>query len=221
MFAHLPLIAIAAVITAQAPAPPARLCGGADLSRGKLSMTVRILNAPADLHSPWVHVRSRNDDGSYSLTVDYRPTEQGLGKPNMVHVDALMSFAGDAEARPIRFEYREPGEAWLNPVSWMTPQRHSPDEEARFRAIFRMGQGEPLPHGTDVLDEMARGVRYEFRNLDEAGNVVSTGTADYPPQQVIEGMYSTARAQAVARLRPCPTGQPPAIVPAARPTPNP
>jgi len=211
--------ALGASVAAQAPSPLANLCGGSDLSRGNVTMAVRILNAPADLHSPWVHVRARNEDGSYSLVVDYRPTEQGLGRPHMVHVDALVSFASDAEARPVRFEWREPGEAWLSPASWTTPQRHSPNEEARFRANYRMGQGEPLPHGTGVLDDVARGVRYEFRNLDQEGHVVSTGVADYPPQQMIEDMYAVAKRQAVARLRPCPTGQVPVIVPAA-PTPS-
>jgi hypothetical protein len=220
MFALLSLMATFAGVVAPAPASPASLCGSADLSRGNVLMAVRILNAPADLHSPYVIVRARNEDGSYSLSVGYRPTEQGLGKPHNVHVDAKVRFASEAEARPLRLEWREPGGAWSIPVLWSTPQRHFPNEEARFSANYRMGQGEPFPHGTDVLDNMARGVRYEFRNLDEAGNVVSAGATDYPPQQVIDEMYATARRQAVARLRPCSTRQAPAVVPVAPPTPN-
>lgn len=220
MSALLSLIVTVTGVVAPAPASPANLCGSADLSRGNLSMTLRTLNAPADLHSPYVSVRARNEDGSYSLSVGYRPTEQGLGKPHIVHVDALVHFTSDAEARPLRLEWREPGGAWSNPVRWSTPQRPFPSEETRFGANYRLGQGEPFPHDTDVLDNMARGVRYEFRNLDQAGSVVSAGTTDYPPQQVIDEMYATAREQAVARLRPCAVGQAPAVVPMAPSTPN-
>ena len=219
MFAPLLLIAAVAASAGPAPAPPAHLCGGADVARGNLSMTLRILDAPADLHSPWVYVRARNADGSYSLSVHYRPTERGLGKPQMVFVDALLGFASEAEARPVRFEWRKSGEAWRSPASWTTPQRPFPNAETRFGANFRMAQGKPFPHDTDVLDAVAKGVRYEFRNLDQAGAVVGTGTASYPAQQVIEEMYAAARKQAVARLRACSTGQPPAIVPTAPPAP--
>ena len=220
MFALLLLIATVAGVAAPAPASPAKFCGSADLSRGNLSMIVRILDAPADFNSPYVAVRAPNEDGSYSLSVGYRPTQRGLGKPHIVHVDVLVHFDSDAAARPLRLEWREPGGAWSDPVLWSSPQRHFPNEEARFRANYRLGQGEPFPHGTDVLDNMARGVRYEFRNLDQEGNVVSTGAADYPPQQVIDEMYATAKRQAAARLRPCPEGRAPPIVPAAPSTTN-
>ena len=203
-----------------APATPSKLCGGADLTRGRVSMTLRILNAPADFHSPYVHVRARNEDGSYSLSVGYRPTEQGLGRPHNVYVDALVGFASEAEVRSIRIEWREPGGTWSNRIMWSEPQRLFPNEEARFAADYRLAQGEPSPHTTEALDQMARGVRYEFRNLDQQANVVSTGAADYPPQQVIDEMYAVARAEAVARLKPCDTRQVPLVVQAAPPAPK-
>jgi hypothetical protein len=103
---------------------------------------------------------------------------------------------------------------------WSGPQRLFPNEEARFAASYRLAQGEPFPHTTEVLDQMARGVRYEFRNLDEQANVVSTGAADYPPQQIIDELYATAREEAVARLRPCDTRRVAPVVPAAPPKPK-
>jgi hypothetical protein len=219
MFALLALVAGLAGPAPAASAPPARLCGGADLVRGNVSMILRILNVPTDLHSPYVGARARNADGSYSLSVGYRPTKKGLGRPHIVHVDALAPFASEAEVRPLRLEWRAPGEAWTNPKHWSEPQRHFPKEEARYATNYRLGQGLPHPHGTEVLDNLAKGVRYEFRSVDEAGRVVASGSADYPPQRVMEEMYATARKQALARLKPCSTGRAPSIVPVAPPLP--
>ena len=206
MLAPWSLAVIVASVATSASGSTTRLCGGADLSRGNVSLTLRILGAPADPHSPYVGVRARNEDGSYTLSVGYRPTERGLGKPQSVYVDVLVNFPIESDARPLRLEWREPGGAWSNLIMWSTPQRQFPREEARFSTSYRLGQGEPYPHGTDLLDNLARGARYEFRNLDQAGNVVSTGTAEFPPQQVMEAMYATARAEAAARLRPCSPG---------------
>jgi hypothetical protein len=217
------LLSVAASLASSGPpvsAPPAKLCGGDDSSRGNVSMTLRILNAPTDLHSPYVGVRARSDDGSYTFSVGYRPTQQGLGKPHIVHVDALVHFASEADARPLRLEWRAPGEAWSNPRHWSTPQRHFPGEEARFSTNYRLGQGAPFPHGTEVLDDLARGVRYEFRMLDEAGQIVGTGAAVYPPGPDIEEMYASARKQALARLKPCDPAKGKAIVPVAPPATN-
>lgn len=213
MFAPLSLMATVAAVVAPAPASPAALCGGDDLSRGNVSMTLRIMDAPADFHSPDVGVRARNEDGSYSFSVGYRPTEHGLGRPHIVHVDILIGLAGNAEARPLRLEWRAPGEAWSTRPNWSTPRRPFPREQPRFGANYRLGQSGPHAHDTEVLDNLAEGMRYEFRNLDQEGRIVSTGAIVYPPQRVIEEMYATARTQALRRLRPCETGRAPATVP--------
>jgi hypothetical protein len=215
MFAFLPLFAGLSALQAPTSASPLPLCGGADFSRDTAAMTLRFLGAPADLHSPYVHVKVRNEDGSYSFSVSYRPTEQGLGKPHMVHVDTLVSFPSDADVRPLRLEWRAPGEAWSSPLHWSTPQRFSSSREIRFRANYRLGQGAPFPHSTEVLDNLAKGVRYEFRSVDQSGETLSAGSASYPPRKVIEEMYSAAREQALARLEPCNDGPAPKIVPVA------
>jgi len=219
-FAFLPLFAGLSALQAPTPAPPLRLCGGADFSRDNAAMTLRFLGAPADLHSPYVHVKVRNEDGSYSFSVGYRPSEQGLGKPHMVHVDTLVSFPSDADVRPLRLEWRAPSEAWSRPLHWSTPQRFSPSEEVRFRANYRLGQGAPFPHGTEVLDILAKGARYEFRSVDQRGEILSAGSASYPRREVIEEMYSVAREQALGRLKPCKDGPGAKIVPVAPPARN-
>lgn len=216
MLAILWSIAFATGAAAQA-VPPAALCGGADMVRGNVTLTLRILNAPTDLHSPYTHVRVRNEDGSYSLSVGYRPGEKGLGKPQIVHVDALIGFVSDAEARPLRIEWREQGSAWRSPVAWSTPERAFPNEEARFRANYRMAQGEPFPHDSDVLDALARGQGYDFRNVDQNGAIVGSGSVGYPPQSVMNEIYAAAEAQALARLEPCRDG-PVLTVPPAPPS---
>lgn len=214
MFAFVPLIAGLAALAAPAPAPAVQLCGGADVSRGNAKMTLRFLNAPTDLHSPYVSVTVPNEDGSYSFSVAYRPTELGLGKPYMVHVDTLVSFPSEAEVRPLRLERRASGEAWSSPLEWSRPRRYASSAEKRFRANYRLGQGAPFPHGTEVLDILVKGVRFEFRSVDERGEILAAGSAAYPSQELIEEMYGTARKQALDRLRPCDTGPAaPKIVP--------
>jgi hypothetical protein len=219
MFVLLPLVATLAGLAAPASASPPPLCGGDDLVRGNVAMTLRILNAPADLHSPYVSVTVRNEDRSYRISVGYWPTRKGLGKPGIVHVYALIRFASEAEARPVRLEWRAPGETWTNSPAYWAPQRFFPKEEPRFETSERLGQGPPLPHGTEVLDNLAKGVRYEFRSFDKAGQMVASGTVLYPPQRVMEEMYATARKSALGRLKPCDMGMGPPMVQTVPPAP--
>lgn len=220
MFALVPVVANIAALAASPPAVPARLCGNGGLTRGNASMILYFLDAPANLHSPHVGVTALNEDGSYRVSVGYRPTQLGLGRPQIVHVEARIALAGEAEARSLRLEWRAPGEAWTAPRRWSEPQRFFPSEEPRFRVNYRLGQGEPYPHGTEVLDTLANGVRYEFRNVDEEGRIVSTGAAVYPPQSVIEDMYAAAKAEALGRLRPCAADAPPVRVSPSPPASN-
>ncbi|HEX6662016.1 MAG TPA: hypothetical protein VF067_09135 [Sphingomicrobium sp.] len=192
------------------------LCGSGEVTNEHLKMRILILNAPVDTHSPYVHVDAPNADQSYTLNVGYRPTEAGLGRPAMLRVTALVPHPAQGDAEPHQIEWRSASGRWFNPGYWSTPERSFPDKEARGAVGYTMAQGAPFPYRTELLDQLARGGRFDFRSLDRDGDVVSSGAVDYPPHEAVARMYDTARAQAAARLKPC--GEPaPAIRPYAPP----
>lgn len=186
------------------------LCSVGEASDANLKLRVDITNATADRLEPLVMVTAPNPDKSYTLMISYRPTEAGLGQPSMFYVKALVPYPTQGEPEPLRIEWRSGSGPWVNPGFWSTPQRWFPKEEMRGATDYKIAQGKPFPSRTDLLDEIGRGARFEFRNLDQNGDVVNSGWAEYPEPQRIAQMYHIARAGAVARLSPC--GPPAAVI---------
>ena len=186
------------------------LCGSGSASDADVKMLVHIDKAEAGKFSPLVMVDAPNQDKSYTLLVSYRPTETGLGSPAKLHVKALVPYPAQGEPEPHQIEWRSTSGKWVNPGFWATPQRWSPKEDVRGKTNYPIAQGNPFPSRTEMLDELGRGARYEFRSLDRDGNVVSSGSVEYPDPQRINRMYEVAKAKAVANLKPC--GPPAAVI---------
>ncbi|TFI57331.1 hypothetical protein E2493_15820 [Sphingomonas parva] len=196
-------IAAGALLALPAAGHAAERCGKAALSEGPVSIDVWV--SQQDASPPrvtWTHASVAGGDGAYWLEGHYDPTETGLGTPVSLEVRALTAPPAEGEGDPEQIVFRVDSGPWSEPL-WANPRRAGEGASARGEVSRRLAQGRTFPYRTEWLEAAARGDRFDFRRRDAWDREIGSGSVAYPPAETIEALYRAARAQALAKMRPC------------------